>query len=183
MNGYGIIRPIGSETLKIIAAICFERERFMPKWFHWIFAGFLVTVLLSASHTAMADPQNEIAYRRATERALGGHMSALNTILSGRVKRGKGSVIVHARAIGNIGKLYHTLYPKGSGKGRTRAKPQIWTKPNDFKKAIAAFKRASAKLASVAGKGNLKTTKVAFKAVGKTCGVCHKLFRQPRRKR
>ena len=155
----------------------------MPKRFSWMFAGFLMVALLSASHTALADPKNEITYRRATERALGGHMSALNTILSGRVKRGKGSVIVHSRAIGNIGKLYHTLYPKGSGQGRTRAKPLIWTKPNEFKKAIAAFKRASAKLAAVAGKGNPKTTKVAFKAVGKTCGVCHKLFRQPRRRK
>ncbi len=155
----------------------------MPKGFHWLLATCVMVVLLTAAHTAMADPKNEITYRRATERALGGHMSALNTILSGRVKRGKGSVIVHARAIGNIGKLYHTLYPKGTDLGRTRAKPLIWSKPNDFKKAIAAFKQASAKLAAVAGKGNPNTTKAAYKAVGKTCGVCHKLFRQPRRRR
>ena len=155
----------------------------MPKRFHWLLAALVTMALSTASYTAMADPKSEITYRRATERALGGHMSALNTILRGRVKRGKGSVVVHARAIGNIGKLYHTLYPKGSGQGRTRAKPLIWSKPNEFKKAIAAFKRASAKLASVAGNGDLKTTKAAYKAVGKTCGVCHKLFRQPRRRK
>lgn len=155
----------------------------MTKWSHWIFAGFMTVALLTASHSAMADPKNEITYRRATMKALGGHMKALGTILSGRVKRGKGSVIFHARAIGSIGKLSHTLFAKGTGKGRTRAKPQIWTKPNNFKKAIAAFKRTSAKLAGVAGKGNPKTTRAAYKAVTKTCGGCHKPFRQPRRRK
>lgn len=155
----------------------------MTKWSHWIFAGFMVVMLLTASHSAMADPRNEITYRRATMKALGGHMSALGTILSGRVKRGKSSVRFHARAIGNIGKVSHTLFSKGTGKGRTRAKSQIWTKQSQFKMAIAAFKRASAKLAGVAGKGNFKTTRTAYKAVTKTCGGCHKPFRQPRRKK
>ncbi len=155
----------------------------MPKWLHWMFAGFFVTVLLTASYTAMADPKNEITYRRATMKALGGHMGALNAILSGRVKRGKGSVVVHARAIGNIGKLSHTLFAKGTDKGRTRAKQQIWAKPNQFKQAIAAFKKASAKLASSANNRDMKIVKRAFKAVTKTCGGCHKTFRLPRRKR
>lgn len=153
------------------------------KGFHWIATGLFTAILLTAAQTAIADPKNEITYRRATMKALGGHMGALNTILSGRVKRGKGSVLIHSRAIGNIGKMSHTLFAKGTGKGKTRAKPQIWAKPSEFKRAIGAFKKASAKLAGVAKNGNLKTTKAAFKAVTKTCGSCHKRFRQPRRRR
>ena len=106
----------------------------MTKWSHWIFAGLMVVALLTTSQSAMANPKNEITYRRAIMKALGGHMSALGTILSGRVKRGKGSVIFHARAIGSIGKLSHTLFAKGTGKGRTRAKPAIWSNETSSRK-------------------------------------------------
>ncbi|MEQ8195181.1 MAG: cytochrome c [Rhodospirillales bacterium] len=146
-----------------------------------IAVGLLALLVVAAAPSAMADPNNEITYRRATMKALGGHMSALGTILSGRVQKGNASVMVHAQAIGNIGKLSHTLFPKGTDRGKTRAKPDIWTKTADFQKALIAFKQASAKLAAVAGKGNPNTTKAAYKVVGKACGSCHKPFRHPRR--
>ncbi|MEX2451044.1 MAG: cytochrome c [Rhodospirillales bacterium] len=152
----------------------------MPRRLRSIFAVSLAVVVITAAHAAMADPGNEIAYRRATERALGGHMSALGTILSGRIRKGNADIIIHAQAIGNIGKLFHTLFPKGTDKGKTRAKPDIWTKPAEFQKALIDFKQASAALAGVAGKGNPNTTKAAYKAVVKTCGSCHKQFRHPR---
>ena len=155
----------------------------MLRRFSWLMAVLLAGALLMDSQTALADPKNEITYRRSTMKALGGHMGALGKILRGRVKKGRNSVVIHARAIGDIGKIAHTLFPKGTDKGRTRALPSIWSKPAEFKKALAAFKKASAKLADVATKGNPKTVMTAYKVVKKTCGTCHKPFRKPRKRR
>ncbi len=149
----------------------------------WFIAVILAGTILMDSQTALADPKNEITYRRATMKALGGHMGALGKILRGRVKKGRNSVITHARAIGDIGKISHTLFPKGTGTGRTRALPVIWSKPKEFKQALTAFNDASAKLSSIAVKGKPKTVMTAYKVVKKTCGKCHKSFRKPRKRK
>ncbi len=105
-------------------------------------------------------------------------------------KSGKGSAgAVRDAAVTltwNAGKI-PGLFVKGTslkdGVGQTRAKPEIWVKWADFEAAAAKLKKAGVNLAQVAAGGNASAIKVAFGAVGKACGGCHKLFRGPRPKK
>ena len=139
-------------------------------------AGLLAAVLgVGLVGTALADGAANIKYRQNHMKAMGGHMGALAAIIKGQAGS-KEHVAGHAKAIAAIGIMIQDLFPADSAKGETAAKPEIWSKPDDFRKAAAAFTAASAKLGEAAG-GDMDAVKAAFGGAGKACGGCHKPFR------
>ena len=70
-----------------------------------------------------------------------------------------------------------SLFPKGSTTGKTKAKPEIWEKSDDFSKAAKNLNKAASELASAAKAGNADDVDVKVKALGEACISCHKQFR------
>ena len=68
-------------------------------------------------------------------------------------------------------------FPKGSTKGKTKAKAEIWEKNEDFVKHAKSLNKAAGELAAAAKAGNDADVGVKVKAMGDTCGACHKAFR------
>ena len=72
------------------------------------------------------------------------------------------------------------MWPQGTDStampGKTRAKVEAWTTWPKIGEASAAMKKASADLALVAGDG-LDALRGGIGDVGKSCGGCHKPFR------
>jgi cytochrome c556 len=68
-------------------------------------------------------------------------------------------------------------FPKGSTVGKTKAKAEIWEKNDDFVKHAKALNKNASELAAAAKAGNEAEVGVKVKAVGDTCGACHKAFR------
>jgi cytochrome c556 len=73
-------------------------------------------------------------------------------------------------------------FPKGSGPeaGKTRALPEIWTKPADFEAAEKLFSDGAVQLAAAANASDIEALRTAFRAVGKSCKNCHDGFREPK---
>ncbi|WP_322865899.1 c-type cytochrome [Aquicoccus sp. G2-2] len=76
------------------------------------------------------------------------------------------------------------LWPKGSdnfalGEKATRAKPDIWDKPDEFATKYQALVDGAAAMETAAG-GGLDSLKGGMAALGGSCGGCHKAFRQSR---
>jgi cytochrome c556 len=67
-------------------------------------------------------------------------------------------------------------FPKGSTKGKTKAKDDIWAKPDEFAKQAKGLKKAATELADAA-KAKDPGIGVKVKAVGDACSACHKTFR------
>jgi cytochrome c556 len=67
-------------------------------------------------------------------------------------------------------------FPKGSTKGKTKAKDDIWAKPDEFSKNAKDLKKAASELADAA-KAKDPGMDVKVKAVGDVCSSCHKAFR------
>lgn len=78
--------------------------------------------------------------------------------------------------MGNADKIVG-FFPKGSDTGKTKAKPEIWEKSEDFGKAAKNLGKAAGELASAAKAGNADDVGVKVKAMGDACGACHKQFR------
>ena len=57
------------------------------------------------------------------------------------------------------------------------AKPEIWSKPDEFKKAVDTFTAATAALKIAAAAGGLDGVKKPFGEVGQSCKACHDTFR------
>lgn len=126
--------------------------------------------------TALAD-EAAMKYRQNTMKALGGHMASVAALVKGQVDA-KDHLPGHADAIAAIGKMGDGLFLPGSDIGETAALPEIWSKPDEFAKAVTAFEQASAKFAEVAGSGDAQAVTAAFGELGKSCGGCHQLYRK-----
>ncbi len=69
------------------------------------------------------------------------------------------------------------FFPKGSTQGKTKAKPEIWDKWEEFSKNPVRVKKAASELADAAKAKDDEAIAVKVKALGDACGSCHKAFR------
>jgi cytochrome c556 len=72
-------------------------------------------------------------------------------------------------------------FPKGSGPeaGKTRALPEIWSKPDEFAAAAKNFEEKAPTLLAAAKSKDLAAVNKAFRDVGGACKNCHDNFRAP----
>lgn len=70
-------------------------------------------------------------------------------------------------------------FPPGTGPdvGKTRAKPAIWEKPEDFAAKTRAFQAAALAFDRTARGDDAAAIKTGFGEVGKTCKACHDPYR------
>src|SRR6266571_5748572 len=78
--------------------------------------------------------------------------------------------------MGNAEKI-PDLFPKGSTVGKTKAKPEIWEKGDEFAKNPKALAKAASELADAAKAKDDAAVGVKVKALGEACANCHKNFR------
>jgi len=69
------------------------------------------------------------------------------------------------------------LFPKGSTKGKTKAKAEIWDNMDDFTKKAKALKSAASGLAAAAKAKDQSAVEAKVKEVSGACSSCHKSFR------
>jgi cytochrome c556 len=72
-------------------------------------------------------------------------------------------------------------FPKGTGPeaGKTRALPEIWSKPADFAAAQKMLADRAPKLLAAVKSRDVDAVKAAFKETGGACKNCHDTFRSP----
>jgi cytochrome c556 len=72
-------------------------------------------------------------------------------------------------------------FPKGTGPeaGKTRALPEIWSKPADFEAAQKMLSDRAPKLLAAVKSKDVDAVKAAFKETGGACKNCHDNFRSP----
>ena len=149
----------------------------------------LVTVFAAAvmglawGGPAVADGKEDIKYRKAVMKAVGGHMGAMKLIAQGKAGN-KADLVAHAKAMAVLAKVSSGVFPKGSGPeaGKTRALADIWTKSDDFKKVSQAFITEADKMVAAAKSGDMGAAGKQLGAMGKNaCGACHKPFREKKK--
>jgi len=91
-----------------------------------------------------------------------------------------------AEVVNEVAVDQYKWYPAGSGPKagvKTRAKAEIWSKPQDFEAAQKLFAEQAKKLHTAAAGGNVAAVKAQFGEVGKSCKNCHDNFRAPEDKK
>lgn len=87
----------------------------------------------------------------------------------------------YSAVIARLAPLVSSWYPPGTGPeaGKTRAKAEIWQKPDDFAAKMKALQAEAPKF-DAAAQGNDAAAAIAAHAeLGKTCKACHDLYRAP----
>ena len=143
----------------------------------------LAAVLGAATIAAplLAAPADLVRSRIASYRELGAAFKAINDGLRGGEVQ---TVLVaqYARQIRNAARAQYPLFPAGTGPQagiKTSAKPEIWTKPAEFRAAQDAFARQADALQLAVNGGNAAAIRTEARKLGGTCKGCHDSFRTP----
>ncbi len=120
-----------------------------------------------------------VEYRQTVMSIIGGNMGAMGDIMKNRLVL-PGHVAVHAGQMAEMAKLIAPAFEKNIASDATDAKPEIWEDWTKFESAIADFEKAARNLAAAAEGSDPAAVGPAMKALGKSCGGCHKPFRQPK---
>lgn len=82
-----------------------------------------------------------------------------------------------AKEIMGTAEMIPDLFPKGSTKGKTKAKAEIWDNWDDFTKKSKNLSKAAGELADAAKAKDDAAVTAKIKAVSGACGDCHKPYR------
>ena len=121
----------------------------------------------------------EADFRIAEMKKLGMNMGAIAKVAKGEVAYSD-SLNDNAEEIAGIAANMPKFFPEGSGVEASRAKPEIWTRPDEFQKDIEDFQAAATQLVVAVKSGDQAMIGAALKETGGTCGGCHKQFRKPK---
>lgn len=148
---------------------------------HRVVARGLAALAVSVATISLAGaatlPDDAIKYRKVVMSAMGGHIAAISLVFAGKVEHQQ-HLLNHAEAMAGIGEELSSLFPAGSGTGKTEALPAIWQEPEKFKQAVEAGRSATAQLRDAVKSGDKAAIGRGLKAVGDGCKGCHDKFRK-----
>ena len=125
--------------------------------------------------SAQAFAQAEVIEKR--QDAMKGNSANAKAIKAAVESKDYATVEAKAKDIMGTADKIPSLFPKGSTTGKTKAKPEIWEKPDDFAKSAKNLSKAASELAAAAKSGDDAAVGTKVKALGDACGACHKQFR------
>jgi cytochrome c556 len=128
---------------------------------------FLVTPQLFA--------QAEVIEQR--QKLMKSNSEATKAIKAAAEARDYATVEAKAKDIIANGDKVLDIFRKEATQGKTKAKPEIWQKWDQFSKYPGNVKKAATELADAARAKNDETITVKVKALGEACASCHKVFR------
>jgi cytochrome c556 len=122
-------------------------------------------------------PEDAIEYRQSAMTIQGHHLGRVFAMVNGRVPFDAKLIGEQIDIVAMINRLQFAAFVEGSGKGDTKALPEIWTAKDKWAAAVAKSQEDVQKLAAVGHSGNLEQIKAAAGAVGQSCKACHDTFR------
>ncbi len=140
-------------------------------------AALLLLLIFVCGTVSFADSHGIIKYRQNVMKSVSGHMGAIVDILKNGLPL-KDHIVDHALSMQQISRMTLSMFPEGSGKGRTKSKQVIWEQWSEFESAASDFERESIKLVEVAQSGDMEALSKQVRTTGKTCSGCHRNFRK-----
>jgi cytochrome c556 len=121
---------------------------------------------------------NEIQYRQALMKSMGGHVAASYALLTGKITA-EGQLRNHAAAIAGVVSDDVTKYfPKDSTDEDSAAEPEIWKSWETFEKRAHENHDAAVAYNKVVQSGASNADALAaFKKLTETCKNCHEDYR------
>lgn len=128
--------------------------------------------------TAAAEETNpNIVHRQGIYKLAAGHMTAMKAILFLGLDA-KDHLSWHAQGLQQAFAHHKDPFPAGTDKGETKAKPEIWSKNEEFKAAGKKAGEAVGKLVEATKGTDMAAITAAYKDVGAACKNCHDSFRK-----
>jgi cytochrome c556 len=123
-------------------------------------------------------PEQAIKYRQSAMTLMATHFGRVAAMAQGKVPFDAKAAADNAALANMLAALPFAGFGPGTDKGApTRAKADIWLKPDDFKSREQDMQKAMAAFAEAAKGGTLEALKGPVGDVGKACKGCHDDFK------
>ncbi|HEU5464382.1 MAG TPA: cytochrome c [Candidatus Binatia bacterium] len=132
-------------------------------------------LLAAALFSTDAFAQSDVIEKR--QAAMKNNSADVKAIKAAVESKDYATIETKAKDIMGTAEKIPSLFPKGSTKGKTKAKSEIWENNDDFVKHAKTLGKSAGELAAAAKAKNDAEIGVKVKAVGETCSSCHKQFR------
>ena len=138
----------------------------------------IVIALTTGNARAQAKPEDVINYRQSVYNVMGWNFAPMAAMMKGEKPYNKEAFVHHAMILSQMSPQAMEGFSAGSDKGaETKAKPEVWTKPAEFKEKMDKMVVETKKLAAVSSTGSFDEIKKQFGATGGACKACHDDFR------
>jgi len=147
---------------------------------HRVALAAVLVVLAAGAGYAQETTENLVLARQSNSRDIGGAYRELNSELKNGVPM-KFLVEQYAGQMADLAKEQITWFPAGTGPDsgvKTAAKAEIWSQPEEFKKANDVFFVEAEKLRKVASGGDKAALAEQVKVTAQTCKACHDKFKE-----
>jgi cytochrome c556 len=139
----------------------------------------LVAVGATQAQAQQAKPEDVLALRKGVFQVIRSSFGPMAGFADGKAQLDAARAQVLGARLAAVAPMAAEAFPAGSDfVAGSKAKPEIWSKPDDFKAKMEAFQAAAAKLADAAKAGNLEAVKAAVPELGKACKACHEEYRE-----
>ncbi len=137
------------------------------------FVCMLALIVLPAQ---AAEPEDQIKYRKAVMKVIGGHMGGISAILRGKVDN-SADLKAHAMGMAAASVMARGLFPEGSDFGETRTRDTVWSDAAGFASAVERFEQTASAFNSAVESGDRAAMGRAMKDLGGSCKGCHDDYR------
>lgn len=133
-----------------------------------------VSAMLVGSVSAETKAEKSIEYRQGVYTVIGWNFGTMAAMVKGEVPYDKEAFAKRAANVATMAPMVLEGFGPGTDKGApTKAKPEIWTKMDDFKSKLAKMNEEATKLAAISKTGSFDEIKKQFGATGASCKACH----------
>ena len=140
---------------------------------------FVVAATAIAHDAAPSKAERAIDYRHSVYHVIGWNVAPMGDAVGGKIPFNKDVFAMQAARVAALAPMLPEGFPDGSYvKGKTEAKPEIWTNRAEFEELMKRLADKSAALAEIAKSGDLAKIKPAFTDLTQVCKSCHDKFRE-----
>lgn len=131
----------------------------------------------TSAHAQSIKPEEAVKMRQGLMTAIKWQFAPMGAVVKGEAEFGQ-DMVARAVNLAALSKVAPQGFPADSDMvPNTKAKADIWEKPERFQAAMATLQAETAKLAEIARSGDEGSFKKQFLAVNQACKDCHETFR------
>lgn len=148
---------------------------------HLILAAAATAAIVTVASAQSPTPAQTIQMRQANYKQMATAMKGLNEELRADTPA-IATVRRHVQVFATHAPRVLRWFPAGTGPEagvRTRAKAEIWSDPDGFRRAGAGLLLASRSLSAAVRSGDIAAVRAAAPALGRACAACHDVYRAP----
>jgi cytochrome c556 len=147
-----------------------------------VLVGLLSLVLLPGCSDEPKDthPDQLVTKRRAVFKQFGKVLEPMGLVARDRQAYNPREFNVSAEELNKLASQPWAYFTPDSNYPPTRAKPEVWSRPEDFKAAQVQYQTSVQQLLKASQAGDLQAIRPAVDEVQKSCKACHDTFRNAR---